>query len=69
MTRFDPVKYKDTTREQSQTAAKVWSDYGLAAGAGDESLHQMLAGLDEGGFEGQRELVIAVGTKGDGGSR
>ena len=28
MTTFDPVKYKETTREQWQTAAEAWSDYG-----------------------------------------
>jgi len=29
MSTFDPVKYKETTREQWQTAAEAWSDYGL----------------------------------------
>jgi SAM-dependent methyltransferase len=28
MSTFDPVKYKETTREQWQTAADAWSDYG-----------------------------------------
>ncbi|MES1206717.1 MAG: class I SAM-dependent methyltransferase, partial [Pseudomonadota bacterium] len=25
---FDPMKYKETTREQWQTAAKAWNEYG-----------------------------------------
>lgn len=29
MTTFDAVRYKETTREQWQTAADAWSDYGL----------------------------------------
>jgi SAM-dependent methyltransferase len=29
MTAFDPAKYKSTTREQWQTAAKSWNDWGL----------------------------------------
>jgi SAM-dependent methyltransferase len=29
MTAFDPAKYKSTTREQWQTAAKSWNDWGM----------------------------------------
>ena len=26
---FDPVRYKETTREQWQAAARAWNDWGL----------------------------------------
>ena len=58
---FDPVKYKDTTREQWQTAAEAWNDWGPLLrtwlGPSTEIMLDM-AGISS----GHRVLDVAAGA-------
>ncbi len=59
--RFDPVKYKETTREQWQAAAKAWNEWGPAIrrwlGPATETMFDM-AGMKP----GDRVLDVAAGA-------
>ena len=58
---FDPVKFKETTRQQWQAAAKAWNDWGVFLrqwlGPATERMLDM-AGV----VEGSRVLDVAAGT-------
>lgn len=60
---FDPAKYKETTREQWQTAAKAWHEWGPTLSAWLDPVTELM--LDMAGVgEGQRILDIAAGAGG-----
>ena len=64
MTAFDPAKYKSTTREQWQAAAKSWNDWGALLRAWLGPATEMM--LDMAGVKpGHRVLNVAAGAGDD----
>lgn len=60
-TAFDPVKYKETTRQQWQTAAKAWNDWGPTLRQWLGPATEMM--LDMAGVKsGSRVLDVAAGA-------
>jgi SAM-dependent methyltransferase len=61
MTTFDPIKYKDTTREQWQAAAKAWNEWGALLRAWLGPATELM--LDMAGVKsGHRVLDVAAGA-------
>ena len=60
---FDPVKYKTTTREQWQSAAKPWHDWGPTIGAWLDPVTEIMLDMAR-AAAGQRILDVAAGAGG-----
>jgi SAM-dependent methyltransferase len=61
MTAFDPAKYKETTRQQWQTAAKAWNDWGPLLRAWLGPATQIMLDMAQIG-PGNRVLDVAAGA-------
>ena len=58
---FDPVKYKETTREQWQTAARAWNDWGPSLRAWLGPATEVMLDMAKIGL-GDRVLDVAAGA-------